>query len=32
LGGDCPNGKGKIEMIKIGGRSTYFCPDCQELR
>jgi len=31
-GGECPNGKGKIEMIKIGGRSTYFCPDCQELK
>lgn len=30
-GEDCPNGKGKIEMIKVGGRSTYFCPDCQEL-
>ena len=28
-GEDCPNGKGKIEMIKVGGRSTYFCPDCQ---
>lgn len=31
-GEDCPNGKGKIEMIKVGGRSTYFCPDCQELK
>lgn len=31
-GVDCPNGKGKIEMIKVGGRSTYFCPDCQEIR
>ena len=31
-GEDCPNGKGKIEMIKIGGRSTYFCPDCQEIK
>ncbi|GAA4309554.1 formamidopyrimidine-DNA glycosylase [Pontixanthobacter gangjinensis] len=29
-GEDCPNGKGKIEMIKVGGRSTYFCPECQE--
>jgi len=29
-GEDCPNGNGKIEMIKIGGRSTYFCPDCQK--
>ncbi|MCM4155091.1 DNA-formamidopyrimidine glycosylase family protein [Gramella sp. AN32] len=31
-GADCPNGKGKIEMIKIGGRSTYFCPECQEIK
>lgn len=31
-GEDCPNGKGKIEMIKIGGRSTYFCPECQEIK
>ena len=28
----CPNGKGKIEMIKVGGRSTYFCPECQEIK
>ncbi|MCH4822568.1 formamidopyrimidine-DNA glycosylase [Gramella lutea] len=26
----CPNGKGKVEMIKVGGRSTYFCPECQK--
>ncbi|MGA8853002.1 MAG: zinc finger domain-containing protein, partial [Christiangramia sp.] len=31
-GEDCPNGKGKIEMIKVGGRSTYFCPECQEVK
>jgi len=31
-GKGCPNGKGKIEMVKIGGRSTYFCPDCQEVK
>ncbi len=31
-GEDCPNGKGKIEMIKVGGRSTYFCQECQEIR
>ncbi|MDR5591451.1 DNA-formamidopyrimidine glycosylase family protein [Christiangramia sp. SM2212] len=31
-GEDCPNGKGKIEMTKIGGRSTYFCPECQEIK
>lgn len=29
-GEDCPNGKGKIKMIKVGGRSTYFCPECQK--
>jgi formamidopyrimidine-DNA glycosylase len=28
-GADCPDCKGKVEMIKISGRSTYFCPDCQ---
>lgn len=31
-GEDCPNGKVKIEMIKVGGRSTYFCPECQEIK
>ena len=31
-GESCPNGKGKIEMIKVGGRSTYFCPECQQLK
>ena len=29
-GDDCPNGKGKVEMIKVSGRSTYFCPDWQQ--
>ena len=29
-GEDCPNGKGKIKKIKVSGRSTYFCPSCQE--
>lgn len=29
-GADCPNCKGKIEMIKVSGRSTYFCPACQK--
>lgn len=29
-GENCPNGKGKIEMIKVGGRSTYFCASCQK--
>lgn len=27
---DCPNGNGKIKKIKVAGRSTYFCPECQE--
>ncbi|CAL68156.1 DNA-formamidopyrimidine glycosylase family protein [Christiangramia forsetii] len=26
----CPIAKGKIKMIKVGGRSTYFCSECQE--
>lgn len=29
-GSDCPRGKGKIKMVKVSGRSTYFCPDCQK--
>ena len=29
-GADCPDCKGKVEMIKISGRSTYFCPECQQ--
>lgn len=29
-GDECPNGKGKVEMIKVSGRSTYFCPSSQE--
>lgn len=29
-GADCPKCKGKIRQIKISGRSTYFCPGCQE--
>ena len=28
-GGDCPRCGGTIERIVVGGRSTYFCPDCQ---
>ena len=28
-GKDCPEGKGKIEKIMLGGRGTYFCPDYQ---
>lgn len=27
---DCPRNNGKIEQIKVSGRSTYFCPTCQE--
>ncbi|HEA31156.1 MAG TPA: formamidopyrimidine-DNA glycosylase [Leeuwenhoekiella sp.] len=29
-GADCPNGNGKIKKMKVAGRSTYFCPECQE--
>jgi len=29
-GKNCPNCKGKIKRIKIGSRSTYFCPKCQK--
>lgn len=29
-GDDCPCG-GKVEYMKIGGRTTYFCPKCQSL-
>jgi formamidopyrimidine-DNA glycosylase len=29
-GEKCPRGKGKVEKIKISGRSGYYCPDCQE--
>lgn len=28
-GADCPNGNSKIKKIKVAGRSTYFCPECQ---
>lgn len=31
-GVDCPTGKGKVDMIKVGGRSTYFCPECQKMQ
>lgn len=30
-GEDCPGCKGKVRKIKINGRGTYFCPDCQKL-
>jgi formamidopyrimidine-DNA glycosylase len=29
-GEECPRGDGVIQRIVIGGRSTYFCPACQE--
>ncbi len=29
-GDDCPRCNGKVEMVKISGRSTYFCPSCQK--
>lgn len=28
----CPECETKIEKIKVGGRGTYFCPNCQKLR
>lgn len=28
-GADCPNCDGTIEKITVGGRSGYFCPQCQ---
>ena len=28
-GDDCPNCKGKVKKIQVGGRSTYFCEGCQ---
>lgn len=28
---ECPNCKGETEFKTVGGRSAYFCPDCQEL-
>lgn len=29
-GADCPECKGKVKKISVSGRSTYFCPSCQE--
>lgn len=29
-GGKCPVCSGEIEMIKVSGRSTFFCPKCQK--
>ncbi|MGD8748632.1 MAG: zinc finger domain-containing protein [Balneolaceae bacterium] len=28
-GAECPNCGGTIEKIKVGGRSAYYCPNCQ---
>jgi len=27
---NCPNCKTKIEKVRIGGRGTYYCPNCQK--
>ncbi len=29
-GRECPNCKTKIEFIKLGGRGTFYCPNCQK--
>jgi formamidopyrimidine-DNA glycosylase len=29
VGMECPRGNGLLEMTKIGGRTTIFCPECQ---
>jgi formamidopyrimidine-DNA glycosylase len=29
-GEKCPHCKGNVELIEVGGRSTYFCPTCQK--
>lgn len=28
----CPECKGKIEKIRVGGRGTYYCPNCQKMK
>ncbi|MGZ7209929.1 MAG: Fpg/Nei family DNA glycosylase, partial [Methanobacterium sp.] len=28
--GKCPNSNTKLKTIKISGRTSYFCPDCQK--
>ena len=28
-GEPCPSGEGEVVRIVVGGRSTYFCPECQ---
>lgn len=29
-GASCPSCDGKVKKIQVGGRSTYFCPNCQK--
>ena len=29
-GGECPSGE-SIKILKVGGRTTYFCPDYQKI-
>jgi formamidopyrimidine-DNA glycosylase len=31
-GFECPRGNGMLATIKVGGRTTIFCPKCQRLR
>jgi formamidopyrimidine-DNA glycosylase len=31
-GGGCPRGNGTLVSIKVGGRTTIFCPKCQRLK
>ena len=28
----CPKCGAKIEKIRVGGRGTYFCPNCQKIK
>ena len=28
--GTCPECNTKIEKIRVGGRGTYYCPNCQK--
>jgi formamidopyrimidine-DNA glycosylase len=30
-GAACPQGRGRIETLKLAGRTTYFCPACQTI-
>ena len=31
LGKECPRRNGSFECIKVGGRTSYYCPSCQSL-